>query len=96
LNSGNAGDFWCIEQFPMTTVAARRNGRNTKKTHGSELPLGEWNRYEIIADGGWVQLRVNGEVLNEAWDCEAVPGWIGLQSEGAPIEFKDVVLVPLR
>jgi hypothetical protein len=43
-----------------------------------------------------VQLRVNGEVLNEAWDCEVIPGHICLQSEGAEIHFRDVVLTKLK
>ncbi|MEZ5966322.1 MAG: DUF1080 domain-containing protein [Planctomycetota bacterium] len=96
LESGNAGDFWNIGKFGMNTEAARRNGRNTKKTHAAEKPLGEWNRYEIVVDGSWVQLRVNGEVVNEAWDCEVLPGHIGLQSEGAEIHFRDIRVRPLR
>lgn len=96
LQSGRAGDFWNIGDVKMTTDATRLSGRNTKKTHGAEKPIGEWNRYEIIVDGPWVQLRVNGEVLNEAWDCEVVAGHICLQSEGATIHFRDIELVPLR
>jgi hypothetical protein len=96
LHSGNAGDFWNIGDFPMKTDAARAKGRNTKKTHANEKPVGEWNAYEIIVDGSWVQLRVNGEVLNEAWDCEEFAGHICLQSEGAPIEFRNIRLIPLQ
>ncbi len=58
LESGNAGDFWNIGEFPMQVPAARTKGRNTKRTHGTEKPLGEWNTYEIIADDGWVCLRI--------------------------------------
>lgn len=96
LHSGNAGDFWNIGQFPMQVVASRTRGRNTKKTHGNEKPIGEWNAYEIVVDGPWVSLRVNGEVLNEAWGCEVVPGKIGLQSEGAEIHFRNIRLHPLK
>ncbi|HMQ23962.1 MAG TPA: DUF1080 domain-containing protein, partial [Planctomycetota bacterium] len=96
LKSGFAGDFWNIGQFPMQVVAARTYGRNTRKTHGNERRVGAWNDYEIIVDGPWVQLRVNGDVVNEAWDCETTAGHICLQSEGAEIHFKRVELVPLR
>jgi len=96
LESGNAGDFWNIDKMAMTTEASRRSGRNTKKTHGAEKPIGEWNEYEITVDGPWVQLRVNGEVVNEAWDCEVVAGPICLQSEGAEIHFRNIRVVPLR
>ena len=49
-----------------------------------------------IVDGPWVQLRVNGQVLNEAWDCEVKPGKICLQSEGAEIHFRNISLVRLK
>ncbi|MBK8978697.1 MAG: DUF1080 domain-containing protein [Planctomycetes bacterium] len=96
LQSGNAGDFWNIGNVTMSVAADRTNGRNTKHTHGAERPLGEWNVYQIVCDDGWVRLRVNGEVLNEAWDCEDMPGAICLQSEGAEIHFKEVRLRRLR
>jgi hypothetical protein len=96
LQSGNAGDFWNIGAVPMQVDPGRTSGRNTKKTHGNEKPLGQWNTYEIVCDDGWVSLRVNGEVLNEAWNCEDVAGLICLQSEGAEIHFREVTLTPLK
>jgi hypothetical protein len=95
LYSGHAGDFWCIGGFPMTTDPARTNGGNTKHTKPNENAPGEWNRYDILVDGGTVELRVNGELLNNATGCEEVPGKICLQSEGAEIHFRTVRLYPL-
>ncbi|MCE7972953.1 MAG: DUF1080 domain-containing protein [Leptolyngbya sp. PLA1] len=95
LHSGNAGDFWNIDNYTMTVDPARTNGRNTKKTHGAERPLGEWNEYEIVVNKGDVVLYVNGEELNRATSVEAVPGFICLQSEGAEIHFRNVRLTPL-
>jgi hypothetical protein len=99
LESGNAGDFWNIDKFTMTADPKRTNGRNTKRPQGPggslERPLGEWNHYEIICDGGTVTLKVNGEVTNVATACEVVPGKICLQSEGTEIHFKDVKLAPI-
>ncbi|MBP7746336.1 MAG: DUF1080 domain-containing protein [Phycisphaerae bacterium] len=95
LQSGNAGDFWNIDEFPMKVDPARTEGRNTKKTHGAERPIGDWNEYEITVDHGTITLRVNGEVLNEATDVQETPGKIGLQSEGAEIHFRNVRLAPL-
>jgi len=96
LMSGQAGDFWNIDEFPMKVVAERTRGRNTQRTATNEKPLGEWNQYEITVWKGHVVLRVNGRILNQAWDCEEVPGKICLQSEGAEIHFRDVALMPLR
>ncbi|NUQ67985.1 MAG: DUF1080 domain-containing protein [Phycisphaerales bacterium] len=95
LHSGNAGDFWNIDDFTMTTDPARTRGRNTKKTHAAERPVGEWNEYEIIVNKGDVIVRVNGEELNRATNVEEIPGKICLQSEGAVIEFRRIRLVNL-
>lgn len=95
LQSGSAGDFWNIGEFAMTTDPARTNGRNTRKTHGNENPVGQWNEYEIIVDGGNVVLNVNGEELNRAWDVAGAPGKICLQSEGTEIHFRNVRLAPI-
>jgi hypothetical protein len=40
-------------------------------------------------------VSVNGDLVNEATNCSATRGAIALQSEGAPIEFRDIVLTPL-
>jgi hypothetical protein len=95
LESGNAGDFWNIDEFQMTVDPKRTNGRNTKKTSANEKPIGEWNEYEIVVDHGTVILKVNGKELNRATDCEEVPGKICLQSEGAEIHFRNIRLTPI-
>lgn len=95
LHSGNAGDFWNIDEYKMTVAKERTNGRNTKKTHGAERPLGEWNEYEIIVNKGDVILKVNGEELNRATGVEENAGFICLQSEGAEIHFKNIRIAPL-
>lgn len=95
LQNGSAGDFWNIGDFAMTTDPARLNGRNTKKTHGNEGPIGQWNEYEIVVDGGDIVLMVNGEELNRASGVEVVPGTICLQSEGSEIHFRNVRLAPI-
>ncbi len=96
LQDGSAGDFWTIDEFAAKTAPERTNGRNTKKTHANEKPAGEWNRYRITVDHGAVTLEVNGEVLNQASECLDVPGRIALQSEGAPIQFRNIRLTPLE
>jgi hypothetical protein len=92
LQAGSAGDFWNIGDVPMHTDPRRLKGRNTKKWAGTEAPLGEWNEYEILCLAGDVELRVNGELVNRAYDAEWIPGHIALQSEGAEIHFRHVVV----
>ena len=93
LHSGNAGDIWNIDKFPMMVAMDRTNGRHTAKLLPSnEKPLGEWNRYRIRLVGGALELEVNGQIQNTAKWCEQIPGAIALQSEGAVIEFRRVML----
>jgi hypothetical protein len=92
LQSGQAGDFWNIGDFKMTAAKDRTNGRNTKRTHTAERPVGEWNEYEIIVNHGEIILKVNGEEVNRAMDVDEVGGKICLQSEGAEIQFRRITL----
>jgi len=95
LMADHAGDFWIIDGFPATTVPERTNGRNAKHSHANENPVGQWNHYRISVDRGLVTLEVNGQVLNQASGVLEVPGRICLQSEGAPIHFRNVRLTPI-
>ncbi len=97
LMSRNAGDIWNIDAFPAVADPERTQGRRTEKLLPcNEKPLGEWNRYRITLDGGELTLEVNGEVQNRASWCLEEPGEICLQSEGAWIEFRNVVLTPIE
>lgn len=96
LEHRNAGDFWNIDKFPMKVALERTEGRHTTKLHDTnEKPLGEWNTYRIVVNGGTIQLYVNDLLQNEATDVEEVAGKICLQSEGAEIHFRRVDLKPL-
>lgn len=96
LQSGSAGDIWNIGDFPAKVDAARTNGRHTRMMgKPAEVPLGGWNHYRIVMDGGRLELYVNGQLQNVATDVERVPGRIALQSEGAWIEFGMVRIRPL-
>jgi hypothetical protein len=96
LESGNAGDFWNIGNFPAKMDAARTDGRHTVRMGKcSETPLGLWNRYRIVVDGSRIELYVNGELQNVATDVEHVGGRIALQSEGAYMQFRNIRIRPL-
>ena len=59
-----------------------------------EKPAGEWNETEISCLGGHVTVTINGVMVNKA-QCEAKEGYIGFQSEGGPLEFRNVYLTPV-
>jgi hypothetical protein len=92
----NMGDIFNIGEFPMKTDPARTKGRHTPKMHPTnEGGVGEWKVYEITLDGGNLEIAVNGLVQNTATECWETPGKICLQSEGAEVEFRNIVLVPI-
>ncbi len=96
LKEGSAGDFWLMDGFACKTDPARTKDRNVKKLReGGELPPGEWNHYRITVSHGTVTLEVNGQEQNRASEVLEKPGKICLQSEGAEIHFKNVLLTPL-
>jgi hypothetical protein len=97
LMSGNAGDFWVIgEDITVPEMASRRNGRHIRNlTDGSEKPIGEWNHMVIHARGDTLKVWVNGDLVNEGFDCSVSEGRITLQSEGAPCQFRRVTVMPL-
>ena len=98
LFKGNAGDLWVIgTDLDVPDEATRKEGRRHKNlTDGSEKPIGEWNRMEITCKGDTIRVKVNDELVNEATNCTVTKGAICLQSEGAPIEFRNIALTPLK
>ena len=100
LASGNAGDFWVIGGFEHAEHAKggkRVNGRRTVKLHeSSEKPAGEWNQYDILCKDDWIVVLVNGVLQNVATKCSDKSGRICLQSEGAPIEYRNIWIEPLE
>lgn len=66
------------------------NRRIVKAQSSSEKPAGEWNTYEILCQGDTVVLKVNGVEQNRTTGVTVQEGHICLQSEGAPITFRNV------
>ncbi len=55
-------------------------------------PVQEWNHYYVRAINGEVRLWVNGEEVSGGNACDPATGYLALESEGAPIEFKNIRL----
>jgi hypothetical protein len=104
LNAGDAGDFWGLDGYELQGPADRTrslnhekfgNLTNIKKRQPLEKSVGQWNKYEIIADGDTVTLTINGTEVNKATGCVPNSGRICLTSEGSEIHFRNVELMPL-
>ncbi|MGI9457318.1 MAG: 3-keto-disaccharide hydrolase [Aeoliella sp.] len=94
LASGNAGDFWVIgTEIEIENPEGRIKGRrHLNLTDDSELELGEWNTMRITCHGDKVSVEVNGELVNDCTGVSQIAGKIALQSEGTPIEYRNILL----
>ena len=97
LASGDAGDFWVIgTTIDVENADQRREGRRHRNlSDGDEKPPGEWNKMEITCRGDEVLVNVNGKLVNHATNLSQSRGAIALQSEGSPIEFREIKLKKL-
>jgi len=110
MHSGNAGDFWVIqEDIQVPDMEKRRPRKEGEKwggregdarrilnlTDGSEKPLGEWNSMVIEARDRTVKVWVNGDLVNDGFGATADRGRIALQAEGTEVEFRRVDVGPL-
>jgi hypothetical protein len=105
LKSGSAGDIWAFFGANVKGDAERtveiKDHKDLKDFTGVkgmkvlEKPAGEWNKYEIKVSGGEMQLKINGESVNQVSGLDVVSGPIGFQSEGAEIHFRNIEIQPV-
>lgn len=92
--TGAAGGY-LFGAVPVGGKIGRVNLRDTM-IENRVKPAGEWNVYEIKASGKTLTLWVNGAVVNEYAECDVARGFIGLESEGYRIEFRELKLKRLQ
>jgi hypothetical protein len=59
-------------------------------------PLGSWDRYEVTAKDGRVLVELNGKMVNEGRNAVPSDGAICLQSEGWPVQYRNVFVKELE
>ena len=80
LGGSKISDIECVGEFPVKD----RNG-------DFEKPVGEWNEAAIICKDTRITVYINGTLLHEC-TTSTTSGYIALQSEGGPLEFRNVYL----
>ncbi len=93
LMSGKAGDLVCFTGFEFKEHVNKDSKVVAKKEGISEKLAGEWNTYDIRVVGDSLSVYVNDVLQNIATQTNFSSGNIALQSEGVPIEFRNVFLV---
>ena len=75
-----------MKPFPPLSPDGSRSFPRKNLSRG----VGEWNHYYIRAVNGELRLWVNGEEVSGGSDCKPATGYLCLESEGSPIEFKEL------
>jgi hypothetical protein len=86
------GDVFPVGKAKMTPFepkAANNSGRSFPRKELSK-GINEWNHYYIRAINGEVRLWVNGEEVSGGNNCEPRTGFICIESEGSPVEFRNL------
>lgn len=99
LHAGNAGDFVLLGGSDLTEYQNKPGIPRpafpvVKKTNpSSEKQAGEWNEANIFVKDGTITVYINGVYQNTGTNKQK-DGFIGLQSEGKEIEFRNVTITP--
>ena len=79
----------------VKTVPDNPRGERSKSIKDLCKGKGEWNTYVVTCIDGVIKLSVNGVVVNGISQSSQKKGYICLESEGAPIHFRNLKIVEL-
>jgi len=85
------GDIFPIHGAKMTPFNGR-GGDRAFPTEKRVKPSPEWNHYRIECLNGAISLAVNGKVVTTGTNASPRKGYICLESEGSPVEFRNLRL----
>ena len=98
--TGNEGDWFStngdifpvgnseLTPFPPTSP----NGVRSFPSKNLSKGFGEWNHYYVRAINGEVRLWVNGEEVSGGTRAVPAEGYLCLEAEGSPIEFRQIMV----
>ena len=67
-----------------------------KKSHERMIrQIGEWNTTEILCVKNYIIIWNNGSICSYTDNCTIMEGVIGLEAEGHPLEFRNVLIRPV-
>ena len=85
------GDIFAVGKsklapFPPLSPDGSRSFPRKELSRG----VGEWNHYYVRAINGELRLWVNGEEVSGGSGAEPRTGYLCLEAEGSPVEFKNI------
>jgi len=85
------GDVFPVGATKMTPFPPLSpNGTRSFPTKNLVLDSDHWNHYYVRAINGEIRLWVNGEEVSGSTDAEPASGYLCLESEGSPVQFKHI------
>jgi len=87
------GDVFAVGKSKLTPFApVSPNGSRSFPRKELSKGAGQWNHYYVRGINGEVRLWVNGEEVSGGSGAEPPQGYLCLESEGSPIEFRNLRL----
>lgn len=87
------GDIFAVGKSTMTPFPPLSpNGQRSFPSRNLSNGVGQWNHYYVRGVNGEIRLWVNGYEVSGGSDCVPSEGYLCLEHEGSPIEFKNIRL----
>jgi hypothetical protein len=83
------GDVFPIHGATMKPFG-RHNGERSFPSEERSKGSPEWNHYRIVGTNGVLRLHVNGKEVSGGENCNYRKGYLALESEGGPVEFRNM------
>ena len=85
------GDIFAVGNSKLTPFPPLSpNGSRSFPRKQLSKGVGEWNHYYVRAINGEIRLWVNGEEVSGGSNADPRTGYLCLEAEGSPIEFKNL------
>jgi 3-keto-disaccharide hydrolase len=85
------GDIFAVGKSKLTPFAPTSpNGSRSFPRKELSHGVGEWNHYYVRGINGEVRLWVNGEEVSGGSGADPRTGYLCLEAEGSPIEFRNI------
>ena len=83
------GDVFPIHGASMKPFG-RHNGDRSFPSEDRSKRSPEWNHYRVVCNNGVLRLSVNGKEVSGGENCNYRKGYLALESEGAPVEYRNI------
>jgi 3-keto-disaccharide hydrolase len=85
------GDVFAVGKSTLTPFPPTSpNGSRSFPRRNLSKGVGEWNHYYVRAIDGEIRLWVNGEEVSGGSGAQPRQGYLCLEAEGSPVEFRNI------